>query len=292
MNTINLADLVLHGLHGNPLRGLPGARQRNAWVAGDWGRQDVPAGNGEIGSGEAGLAYGISDRLTVWFALGSTYSRQGLDEGGQATLRGVYISSEIIAALPGTSVHLSAAGFYNQGNAAIARGYLNAGTPTRSNGTTNTFATGLRLRADWLNAVEIADFSLTPHASITGLRSQIGAYAETDGGFPAQWDARSDHGTITRIGIDATHVLNSNWTLLGRIEAAHRFETRSASANGTITGLGAFGFEGIDYTRNWQRVAVGAEARLGKGTVSMMLNASNESNGQALWGYASYRIAF
>ena len=98
-----------------------------------------------------------------------------------------------------------------------------------------------------------------------------------------RWDKRSDDTTLGRLGADAVYALNGNWTLLGRLEAVHRFDRRSEGASGTVLGLNSFAFDGLDYKRDWIRAGAGAEGKVGTGTLSLMLNENTETNGATLW---------
>ncbi len=150
----------------------------------------------------------------------------------------------------------------------------------------------LRLRLDWVDAFTRDALALTPYTSITYHRSRIGSYTETGGGFPVQWDNRTEATTQARLGTDATYALNSKVRLLGRLEAVHRLDSGSSNASGNLLGLGNFEFGGINYKRDWLRAAIGAETNLGPGVVSFMLNGTTENNGPDYWAYTKYQINF
>jgi hypothetical protein len=292
VQVIGQADLVLNGLNGSPLRGLPAAGRFNTWLAGDWGRQKNTAGDGDVGAGELGLAYGVSEPVRIKVALGRTYNDQGLAYDGKTTFRGTYVVPEIIAAIPGSSIYATLSGYYNAGDADIKRGYLNAGTPVKSVGSPDSTTSALRLRFDWLNAVQAGDLRLTPYGSVSRYRGRIDGYTETGGGFPVRWDARTEYSSIGRLGAEAAYALDERWTLLGKLEYVHRFDSQSAAASGTILGLGTFATNGLDYKENWGRTNVGVEGKVGPGVAAVILNASTETNGPSYWAYASYRYDF
>jgi len=285
------ADLVVNGLNGSPLRGLPAAGRYNVWVSGDWGRQKNVAGDGNVDAGEVGISYGLSEPVKAKLAVGRTYSVQGLAYDGKASVKGTYVVPEIVAALPGTPLYLTVSGYYNAGDADIKRGYLNAGTPVTSDGSPDTSTTGARLRLDWFNALQ-GDLRLTPYVSISGYRGQVIGYTETGGGFPVKWDARTERTSLGRIGADATYPLVEDWNLLAKIEGVHRAKSQSSGATGTILGLDKFSTDGLDYKQNWLRGNIGAEGKIGPGVAALILNASTETNGPTYWAYASYRYDF
>ena len=292
VQTTSQANLVVEGLNGSPLRGLPAAGRHSAWVSGDWGRQKNVPGDGDVGAGEVGLAYGLSEPVKVKLAVGRTYGAQELAYGGSAKVMGTYVLPEIVAALPRTPLYLTVSGYYNAGDADIKRGYLNAGSPVTSDGSPDTSTTGARLRLDWLNALETGDLRLTPYVSISGYRGHVSAYTETGGGFPVKWDARTERTSLRRIGADATYLLAEGWNLLAKIEGVRRFDAQSSGATGTILGLGNFSTDEVDYRQNWLRANIGAEGKIGPGVAAVILNASTETNGATYWAYASYRYDF
>ena len=289
---IGQADLVLNGLNGSPLRGLPAAGRYNAWVSGDWGRQKNVAGDGNLGAGEFGLAWGLSEAVRVKLAVGRTYSAQSLAYDGNASVRGTYVVPEIVAGLAGTQLYLTLSGYYNAGDADIKRGYQNAGTAVTSDGSPDTATTGARLRLDWLNALQAGDLRLTPYVSLSSYRGHVNGYTETGGGFPVSWDARTERTSLGRLGADAAYPVADRWTLLGKLEGVRRFDSQSSGASGTILDLGNFATNGLDYKQNWLRATIGVEGAVGPGVAAVLINASTETNGPSYWAYASYRFDF
>ena len=289
---IGQADLVLNGLGGSPLRGLPAAGRYNVWVAGDWGRQKNVAGDGDVGAGEVGMGWGVSEAVRLKLSVGRTYSKQDLAYDGNARVTGTYVVPEIVAAFPGTPLYLTLSGYYNAGGADIKRDYENAGTLVRSSGSPDTTTSAARLRLDWRNALEAGDLALTPYVSIGAYRGEVDSYTETGGGFPVKWNSRTERTSLGRLGADAAYRIDERWTLLGKLEGVHRFDSQGSGATGTILGLGDFTTVGLDYKQNWVRANIGVEGALGPGFLSVLLNGSTETNGATYWANASYRVHF
>ena len=285
-------DMVMYGLHGNLMRGLVKAGQQSSWVSGDIGRQDHANENGDIASGEVGDAYGVTDNLTLKLAIGRTYTSNTALYDSKTTLRGTYVMPEVIYAIPETALQASASLYYNTGDANISRGYLNAGTLVQSFGRPDADMVALRLRLDWLDAFKFNAISLTPYTSVTLSRSHIAAYTETGGGFPVQWDSRTEYSLQGRLGLDGIYAVKSSINLLAHLEAAHRFEQHSSGVEGQILGLNRFNIEGNNYRQDWLSAGIGLDGNLGKGVASIMLNATTESQAPSSWLYASYRLTF
>jgi probable HAF family extracellular repeat protein len=289
------ADLVLHGLHGSPMRHLLQAGGQGAWVAGDIGRFSKGDNQGGVGAGEVGFAYGLSDNVMLKMAIGRTYSRQDLVDSGRIGNQGSFIVPEVIVRLPAApDVRLSTSGYYNWGSADIRRNYLNAGVMAGASGSPATSTAALRLRADWIDALAWQDVSLSPYVSLTHYRGRVAAYTETGGGFPVAWNSRAEHATQARLGADAAWRFDDNLTLTARLEGVRRLNREGGGASGTLVGPGGFAFDlpGQTYKQNWLRAGVGLEAQAGPGVASAMLNVSTQDDGPKRWAYASYRISW
>ena len=292
VQVVGEADIVLHGLHGSPMQGRPQTGGRNMWVAGDLGRQTRVGHSGDVAAGQVGASWGWAPGVTLKLALGRTYSNQNLAYNGKVTHRGTYIVPELIADLPNSAFTVSTSLYFNQGQADIRRAYENAGTVVAATGSPKTKTQGVRVRLDWRDAISNGAVRISPYVSATHYKTKVDGYTEEGGGFPVQWHARSQKNTLLRLGADAAHALNEQWTLMGRLEGVQRVERRSVNATGQVLGLNAFDIQGLTYKRHWARAAVGVEGKVGKGALTLMLNASTETNGPAHWLNASYRVAF
>ncbi|HPT48700.1 MAG TPA: autotransporter domain-containing protein [Accumulibacter sp.] len=121
-------------------------------------------------------------------------------------------------------------------------------------------------------------------------RSRIDGYTETGGGFPVRWDARTENTTLGRLGADATHAINNNWTLLGRLEGVHRVNRQGQAHRGRCRIF--MPSISKDCVTSATGCAPDSVRKIGPGVASPMLNTSSENNGPAHWGHASYRIGF
>jgi len=290
--TLQESSMVMHGAHGSPMRGLPGAGKQNVWLTGDLGRSKHQGNDGLQGAGEFGYARGLSEALTLKLAVGQTYSKQDTAFGGNTKVDGSYFMPEVVARLYGTTLHATFSGYYNRGEARMTRGYDNAGLREYTQGDADVETTAVRARLDWLNAVEYGNTAFTPYASVTDTRTTVAAYRESGGAFPANWAGRVEQSTESRLGVDAVHRLDDKLNLLGRLESAHRFEDTGAPSTGDVAGLYSFSLPGQRYKRDWWRAAVGVEGALAQGTLSLMLNGSTQGESTEYWVAASYRVAF
>jgi probable HAF family extracellular repeat protein len=288
------SDLTLNGLHGDPMRHLLDAGKQRAWASGDFGRNDHNTYDGTATVGEIGYGVGLAHSVQVNLAVGGTSNRQKGAWGGDMKVKGVYFLPEVIARISDTQVYATLTGLYSHGNSDVNRGYLNAGVQAQSQGDASTESWGGRVRFDWLNALSLGATDFTPYVSHTFIRTRRDHYTETGGGFPVAWADSKARSNTSRLGLDAAHPLNARVTLLGRVETAHRYESRGPSVTGEILGAGGASFDlpGMRYTQNWLRVGTGAEVRMGPGTATLVLNATTEGEDPSYWGTVGYELKF
>ncbi|RMN72244.1 Autotransporter [Pseudomonas syringae pv. papulans] len=291
---MNHSDLTLNGLHGNPMRSLLSEHQSSVWASGDLAGNTHADYDGRSTVGEVGFGVGLSHGVQVNVALGRAWSRQNGIYQSESTVKGIYVLPELIVRIPQTSIHATVSLMYNDGNADIQRGYLNADVATGSQGDTDVKTYGGRLRFDWLNAIDLGRTAFTPYFSQTHLVSKMDGYTEAASAFPVHWRASSDRTNTSRVGLDAVHVVNARLTLLGRVEGAHRHEDHGSNVEGVILGAGgtAFNLEGRGYKQQWMRTGAGLEALLGNGTATLMLNGTTEGEDASYWLTAGYQIKF
>jgi probable HAF family extracellular repeat protein len=288
----NNADLAMNGLHGNPMRGLLPLGRYSVWVGGDVGRQNSNPYDANQGIAEFGFAKSLTANLQFSIALGHNYRREHTGLGDTTTMRSTYVLPELTYKLPDTSLYATVSGYYSDGSMEIKRTYLNAGTSAQSQGKPNVSTAGARLRIDWLKAANWGRTAFTPYASLTYMQTRLDGYIEQGGGFPVQWDSRREHATTARVGVDAVYLLNERVNVLGRLEAAHRFENKGAQAQGQVIGLYDFALDGQRDKRNWLRAGLGLESKLLGGVGAVMLNATTQGGESSYWVNASYRWVF
>jgi probable HAF family extracellular repeat protein len=283
-------DVALHGAHGSPMQVMPGVGRNMGWVTGDYGYHEGHGAAGRVGAGEVGLARGFEGGLVGRIAIGRTFDRADLDTGGTSSQDGSYILPEATFDLGGIKTTVSA--YVNKGRLEVNRGYLNGTALDISHGKTDAMTYAGRIRFDWLNAFEAGGTFFTPYASHTTALSRIDAYTETGGAFPARFDPQTEHFNVSRIGLDLTHPITDQVTLLGRVEASYRFEKHMADTAGTILGLNDFAISGAEQKQVWGRAAAGVEFKAGAGTASLVLNATTEGSDPKVWLATSWRVSF
>jgi probable HAF family extracellular repeat protein len=288
---LNLANTVLHGAHGEPMRNLLDVGQQSIWVTNDTGYDNGASSDGAFGLIDFGYGLGLEGGATARFAFGGLYSDQDIDAGGNFINKGFYIAPEV--SLPvADNVYATIGGYYAPGKLSVTRGYLNGGVMDYSHGEADLDTWGAKLRFDWLNAFSANDWNFTPYASLTYTRSKIDAYTETGGGFPASFNEVKDHNTVLRIGLDGVHSLTNDIRLLTRAEAAYRFENETAATSGSITGLSGFSFDGQETNQFWLRGGLGAEMDVAGGTASLNVNVTTQGDDPTVWVRSGWKVKF
>lgn len=287
-----LGGTALHGAHSRPLAHRTESGKSCLWTAGDVGRDDHGDRDGSFGLAEVGGCHRFTSGVQGSLSVGRSSSRQTLPFDGRSDARATYGIAELLGNVAGTSLWPSIALLYQSGDVDARRGYVNAGVQDASSGRPAVSGAAVRLRVDWENALRLGALGFTPYADASYARTRIGAYTETGGGFPASFDSRTEKATELRIGTDSGYPLSSAVKLVGRLEAAHRVEKTGAATSGTVLGLFSFDFPGQQNKRDWARVGLGADARLGAGTASAMLNATSQGARPSYWLNVSYQVAF
>jgi hypothetical protein len=287
---LSAAGLVLNGAHGRPLARRVAAGQRTFWLAGDWGRDDHGARSGDLGLAEAGFGRNFgAAQLNV--SLGQTWAKQKQALNGRTKADGTYLLAE--ALIPVSGKLWAVLGAYgHRGGADMRRGYLNAGAQDYSTGSPDADTWGLRGRLEWDRAWRAAGTDFSPYVDLTYGEAKLAAYTETGGGFPARFDARKEKATELRLGVHAARPLDKGLTLVGTVEAVHRFERHGARTAGQVIGLFGFDLDGQRNQRDWLRAGVGVEGRLAGGRASLALNATTRGETPNAWLAAGWQRAF
>jgi outer membrane autotransporter protein len=260
-------------------------------VTGDWGRDDVSGQDASLGVGEVGACHRTAG-AQLSAAVGAARSHQDLPLGGNVRQNGGYVLLEAIAPVFRPDLWFTATGYYGWGEAQIERNYLNAGLPDTSRAGPNVPTWAVRARVDWQDALRLAGAGFTPYADLSYIQARVDAYTETDGGFPARFDGRTESATQLRLGINAIRPLSDSVRLLGTLEGVHQFNDQGENTTGQVLGLFTFELPGPQYKQNWLRAGIGVDAKLGAGTASLMVNATTEGQDASYWLSASYRLAF
>ena len=286
-----IANTVVDGAHGAPMRSLLEPGQQSFSIVSDIGYNDGRDAGGGFGIADIGYGIGLEGGATARISFGGLHDQRDIDTGGDFTEKGFYIAPEISLPVAGT-LYATIGGYYAPGRMSIERGYLNGGAMDYSRGESDLDVWAAKLRFDWLDAFSIGEWNLTPYAGVTYAKAKMGAYAETGGAFPAHFDASGEQSTIIRAGLDGVTDLSDSIRILARAEAVYRLEKKTATTTGVIDGLMGFSFAGQDIDHFWLRGGLGAEFDVAGGTASLNLNVTSEGGDPDLWVRTGWKIAF
>jgi probable HAF family extracellular repeat protein len=281
---------VLNGAHSRPLARRVAVGQNAFWVAGDLGRDDHGTRDGSLGLTEVGLGRNFG-AAQINVSLGHTWARQNLVHQGRARVDGTYLLAQALLPVAG-NLWAVAGGYVHRGEAELRRGYLNAGAQDYSTGRPDADTWGLRARLEWDRAWQAAGAAVSPYVDLTYSEARLAAYTETGGGFPVRFDARRERATELRLGVHAARPMADGVTLLGIVEAVHRFERQGARTSGEVIGLFGFNLDGQRNQRDWLRAGIGMEGRVAGGMASVMLNATTRGETLSYWLMAGWQRAF
>lgn len=289
-NGISHADTIMFGAQGAPMRNLLSAGQKSAWGTVDGGYDNTDSADGGLALGEFGMGYGLGGGVTARFSVGGVYTSQDLDAGGDVRQRGFYVSPEMSVDV-GSNVFVTVGGYWGRSSIDTHRGYLNGATQDYSDGSTNSQTWGVKIRADWLDAVTINDTAITPYTALSYARTNVDAYTENGGSFPVSYGDTKDHATIARLGADFVHPLTDKVRVLAKAEADYQFGDRSAGIQATVAGLD-FDLDGAETRNFWVRGGIGAEFDVGKGTASIMVNGTTKGADPDIWVRTNFTVKF
>ncbi|MFK0208850.1 autotransporter domain-containing protein [Agrobacterium sp. NPDC090283] len=288
---LDQANTLLDGAHGAPMRNLLEPGRQSFSVVSDIGYDDGRGSAGGFGIADIAYGVGLEGGATARLAFGGLYDERDIDTGGDFIHRGSYIAPEISLPLTG-GLYATIGGYYTPGRVSIERGYLNGGAMDYSRGEADLNVWAAKLRLDWLDALAIGEWNLTPYAGVTYAKAEMGAYAETGGAFPARFNANRENSTIIRAGLDGITDLSASIRLLARAEAVYRLEKETAATTGAIEGLMGFSFAGQEIDRFWLRGGLGAEFDIAGGTASLNLNVTTRGDDPDLWVRTGWKITF
>ena len=284
-------SLVLSGAHGHPLDRLTAPGRFTAWAAGDLGFDNHGARDGSLAVGEVGGGYNFGPVQTN-LALGKTTGLQNTDLGGSTNFDGTYLIGDVIGAIPRTPLTGTLTGFFQKGSLDSNRGYLNAGLPDISSGSTHADTVGGAVRVDWADAVKFHGVSFTPYTKLSLTRTVVDAYTEVGGGFPAVFNQRNDTITDQALGVNTSYPLTKTLKLVTTLEGVHRYQGKGSTMDGTVTGISTFSLPGERYVETWLRGTVGVEYTVGKGVFVVSLNGTTRSETANAWLATSYQYHF
>lgn len=230
--------------------------------------------NSYTAGGTLGVAYDLNDSVRLGGGLfTSTYYEDDLAYSSEYELESFGGTFWAGYEAPGGGIQLHAVGLLANLDNEIERGYLNGSGLDKSKGSPDGTMTGLLVRAGWKSLLD-ENTSVIPFASYSWTEVEIDAYAETGGGFPAQFDSRKDTAEVLKLGIEGEKRVCQSASLWGQVAFGHRIDNDSDGITGSVIGLMDFTLPGYDLDEDWLEADLGVKWQVSEG-VSVMLTAGS-----------------
>ncbi|MCL6420735.1 autotransporter domain-containing protein [Aestuariirhabdus haliotis] len=289
-------DMLMNGLHSNPLSRRVDAGQRCFRIGGDWGRDNHDDRNGSLGMAEATGCYNFGT-VQVNFSLGKSWaSDYDLYQNGDLDADETYVVGELLAPLfdmSDSQVWGALTAIYGHGEADIKRGYLNAGLPTSSKGSPDIETRGIRAHLEWDNAWQLSSTRINPYVSASYVENSVDSYTETGGGFPARFDKQTNYAADVRLGLQGLTRIDEQLRFTSQFEGVHSDDDEGHRVSGQIIGLSAFDLKGSDSKQNWLKLGLGIEYDVVEsGMFSFSLNGTTEGQAPSYWVSTGYQYNF
>ncbi len=284
---------ILNGAHSRPLSRRVRSGESCAWIAGDWGVDNHQQRDGDVALGEIGLCYNFGAVQTN-LSLGKTRSRQDLTEGGRLELDTHYAYLEALAPVfPVGEGHLwLVAGVLGQWGDFDSRRDYSGGSRDHSFGETDTRSWSTRLRLELTDVLHTPTIDINPYLDWKYHNARVDQYVESGGGFPASYDEREDQFSELALGVNGKFRIGSGASLIGLLEAGHRYGNHPTTVSGDIVGITGFSYTIDALDDDWVRGGVGIEAKLGHGIGKVMLNGTSDGGVPSAWLAMSYQHVF
>ncbi|MBD9483216.1 autotransporter domain-containing protein [Pseudomonas sp. PDM14] len=292
---VDSAVLVLTGNHGHPLdlRVAPG-KQNCAWLAGDWGGDDLSGTGDSSGAAEVGGCQRLTESgAQLGVAVGKTRAQEGHAGPDALKQRGNYLLLEFMSPLTAVSPDLwsTLTAYYNHGEADVRRGYSTLLGAEVSSADTQVDTWALRARLDWEGLWQPAGVKLSPYADLNYVQARVSSYEESGGSQAMSLAAREQTVSDLRLGLNAKYPLNDHVELLAGVEGVRRVHD-DAEAIDAYWGSQHFRLQQTADDRAWVRAQLGAAWLMQDSRLALLYSATSEGQQPARWVAISWTGSF
>lgn len=292
---IDSAVLVLSGNHGHPLdmRVAPG-KQNCAWLAGDWGGDDLSGTGDTSGAAEVGGCRRLTESgAQLGLAVGKTRAQDGHAGPGSVKQRGEYLLLEFIAPVAAVSPNLwsTLTAYYNHGEADTRREYSTLLGAETSSADPKVDTWALRARLDWERLWQPMGAELSPYADLNYVQARVSSYDEKGGSQAMSLATREQAVSEMRLGLNARYPLADHLELLAGFEGVRRVQDDADDID-AYWGAQRFSLQQASDDRAWVRAQLGAAWRMQENRVALLFNATSEGQQPARWVAMSWTGSF
>lgn len=292
---VGSAVLVLSGNHGHPLDFRVAAGQQNcAWLAGDWGGDDLGGAGSSVGVAEVGGCQRLTENgAQLGLAVGKSRVRDSF--GGVNTIKeqGTYLLVEFIAPVTAVSPNLwsTLTAYYNHGEADVRRGHSTLLGNESSSATPGVDTVALRTRLDWEALWRPVGVELSPYVDLNYVQTRVSSYDETGGSQAMSLGERNHSISELRFGMNGKYLLADHLELLAGIEGVRRVHD-DADPIDAYWGSQHFRLDAEQSDRTWMRGQLGVAWLMLDSRLMLLLNGTNEGQQPARWVAMSWTGSF
>ena len=292
---VGSAVLVLSGNHGHPLDFRVAAGQQNcAWLAGDWGGDDLGGAGSSVGVAEVGGCQRLTENgAQLGLAVGKSRVRDSF--GGVNTIKeqGTYLLVEFIAPVTAVSPNLwsTLTAYYNHGEADVRRGHSTLLGNESSSATPGVDTVALRTRLDWEALWRPVGVELSPYVDLNYVQTRVSSYDETGGSQAMSLGERNHSISELRFGMNGKYLLADHLELLAGIEGVRRVHD-AADPIDAYWGSQHFRLDAEQSDRTWMRGQLGVAWLMLDSRLMLLLNGTNEGQQPARWVAMSWTGSF
>lgn len=292
---VGSAVLVLSGNHGHPLDFRVAAGKQNcAWLAGDWGGDDLGGAGSSVGVAEVGGCQRLTESgAQLGLAVGKSRVRDSSGGANAIKEQGSYLLVEFIAPVSALSPDLwsTLTAYYNHGDADTRRGYSTLSGSEGSSATSGVDTVALRTRLDWEALWRPMGVELSPYADLNYVQTRVSSYNEAGGSQAMSLGERNHSISELRFGMNGKYLLADHLELLAGIEGVRRVHD-DADPIDAYWGSQHFRLDPEQSDRAWMRGQLGVAWLMLDSRLMFLLNATNEGQQPARWVAMSWTGSF
>ncbi len=206
-------------------------------------------------NGTVGLVARAGEDLAIGGGIigGGSSSRLAYDGNSSVIASG---GSAVVAYEPASGTRLYGTAMAVYLDTSTDRNYENGSGIDSSHGETSGMGYGLAGRGGYSFALA-NNSSIMPYGELQWSQTDMDAYAETGGAFPASYTDQQNHILTSRVGVEIAHSPIANLQLHGRTAWGHKINGDGGSITATTIGL-TQQFNPKSGDDNWGEGAVGA----------------------------------
>jgi outer membrane autotransporter protein len=137
---------------------------------------------------------------------------------------------------------------------------------------------------DWKDALQLGQFSLSPYAAYTWMRTQVDAYTEQGGAFAARFDSNNLRTNDFRIGAASLLPISVSTDLRLAAETIYLDNSRVSGNNGQVIGLSNFNFQADNGKKTSARLTADLDTRVTDNALITIGASAGTNSSNINWG--------